>query len=73
MSQQEILGYLACALVLLTFSMRALAPLRAVAIASNLVFIAYAVSAQLMPVLVLHALLLPLNAIRLWQALNSET
>lgn len=65
----EVLGYAAAGLVLATFSARSLRALRSLAIASNLLFIAYAASAGLMPVLVLHALLLPLNALRLHQAL----
>jgi hypothetical protein len=44
-----------------------------VAIASNLMFIAYAFSAHLLPVLVLHALLLPLNARRLREALATPS
>ena len=66
----DVLGYAAAALVLATFSVRSIVPLRMVAIASNLLFIAYAASAHLLPVLVLHALLLPLNAWRLRQALR---
>ena len=65
----DLLGYAAAGLVLATFSARSLATLRALAIVSNLLFIAYAACAGLLPVLVLHALLLPLNAIRLRQAL----
>jgi hypothetical protein len=65
----DLLGYAAAGLVLATFSARAITTLRALAIASNLLFIAYAACAGLAPVLVLHALLLPLNAIRLRQAL----
>jgi CRP/FNR family cyclic AMP-dependent transcriptional regulator len=40
-------------------------PLRCVAIASNLAFIAYGALADLGPVLVLHLLLLPVNVGRL--------
>jgi hypothetical protein len=64
----DLLGYLAAGLVLLTFSTRSIRALRSVAIASNLMFIVYALAAELPPVLALHALLLPLNAWRLWQA-----
>ena len=41
--------------------------LRVVTIASNVSFIAYAGAAHLLPVLVLHAALLPINVWRLWQ------
>jgi CRP/FNR family transcriptional regulator, cyclic AMP receptor protein len=65
MSVAEPLGYLASALVLAAFCMRDMTRLRWMAIASNLAFIAYAVQADLAPVLVLHLLLLPVNVQRL--------
>ncbi len=61
----ELIGYLASALVLATFCMRDMVALRCTAIASNLAFIAYAGLADLAPVLVLHLMLLPVNALRL--------
>jgi hypothetical protein len=64
----DLLGYSAAALVLLTFLSRSMTALRVIAIVSNLMFIAYAVVATLPPVLLLHGMLLPLNAWRLWQA-----
>lgn len=60
----EAAGYAASALVFLTFYMKTLIPLRLLAIASNVVFIVYALGADLMPVLILHAALLPLNILR---------
>ncbi|MEM6944525.1 MAG: cyclic nucleotide-binding domain-containing protein [Pseudomonadota bacterium] len=60
----EIAGYLASGLVFLTFCMKTLIPLRVLAILSNIAFIAYSWGAGLMPVLILHAALLPLNLIR---------
>ena len=66
----ELLGYTASGLVLITFSVRSIPALRSVAIASNLMFIVYAACAGLMPVLVLHAVLLPLNIVRLHQSLQ---
>ena len=73
MSAVEVVGYLASALVLATFCMRDMVPLRCVAIASNLAFIAYGALADLGPVLVLHLLLLPVNLLRLagWRASTS--
>ncbi len=65
MSYIDLIGYLASALVLATFSMRGMRALRCMAIASNLAFIAYAALAGLAPVLVLHLLLLPVNVQRL--------
>ncbi len=64
----DLLGYSAAALVLVTFLAQQITTLRAIAIASNVMFIAYASLAWLPPVLVLHALLLPINVWRLWQA-----
>ena len=66
-TDSDLLGYAAAILVLATFCMQSMNALRWVAIASNLTFIAYACSAKLAPVLLLHALLLPINVIRLFQ------
>jgi hypothetical protein len=67
MNRIDLLGYVACLLVLATFSMRGMVTLRLMAIASNLAFIAYAALAGIHPVLLLHALLLPMNAWRLME------
>src|SRR5262245_56334429 len=64
------LGYLASVLVLLTFCMSTMLSLRAAAIASNLAFIAYGVSADIYPVLILHIILLPVNAVLLVQMIT---
>jgi hypothetical protein len=63
----DALGWLASALVLATFCMRGMVALRLTAIASNLAFIVWGLSAGIHPVLMLHVLLLPLNTIRLMQ------
>jgi hypothetical protein len=68
----DLLGYAAAGLVLLTFLAQSMNTLRAVAIASNVMFIAYALVAGLPPVLLLHVLLLPLNAWRLWQTVRAQ-
>jgi len=68
MHSSEWIGYLASLLVLATFCMQGMVALRAVAIASNVAFIAYAVVAGIGPVLLLHALLLPMNIYRLLQS-----
>lgn len=67
MNAVDATGYVAAALVLATFCMRSMWKLRWIAIASNLAFIAYAVLANLGPVFALHALLLPINVVRLEQ------
>jgi hypothetical protein len=68
MDAPELIGYLASLLVLVTFCMSGMVALRTVAIASNVAFIGYAALAGISPVLVLHALLLPMNVYRLLQA-----
>jgi hypothetical protein len=61
----DIIGYLASGLVVLTFYMREMLPLRLAAMASNCAFLCYGVALGLGPVVVLHSLLLPLNIWRL--------
>jgi CRP/FNR family cyclic AMP-dependent transcriptional regulator len=67
LTSSDFFGYLAAVLVLATFSMRTMVPLRITGIASNCVFIAYAYVAAAYPVLILHIILLPLNSLRLYQ------
>ena len=57
----DALGWIAAALMLLTFSCREARHLRPLAAATNLAFVAYGVMAGLVPVLTLHLLLLPIN------------
>ena len=66
----EGVGYCASLLVFCTFYMKTMIPLRCVAIASNVAFITYGLAGGIYPVLVLHAVLLPLNAHRLRQMLT---
>jgi len=61
----DLFGWIAGALVLATFCLRTMIPLRCVAIASNLAFIAYGLMASALPIVVLHLALLPMNALRL--------
>ena len=70
MTVTDLIGYLASSLVLAAFCMRNMVALRGLAMASNLAFIFYGAMAELGPVLVLHLLLLPINALRLihWRA-----
>ena len=63
----EGIGYLASLLVFCTFYMKTMIPLRCVAITSNVVFMTYGLVGKVYPVFVLHAILLPLNCIRLRQ------
>lgn len=63
----DLIGFAASALVFLTFCMQTLLPLRIIAIASNIMFIAYGLFAGLVPILILHAVLLPVN---IWRTLQ---
>jgi CRP/FNR family transcriptional regulator, cyclic AMP receptor protein len=72
MRPAELVGYLASALVFATFTMQAMLPLRLIAIASNVMFLAYGHLADAMPIVLLHAGLLPLNALRLCQTLRAQ-
>ena len=67
MNACEPIGYLASLLVLATFCMRDMLALRMVAIASNVAFIVYGTLAGIGPVLLLHAVLLPVNVFRLFE------
>lgn len=66
----DLIGFAASALVFLTFCMQTLLPLRIIAIASNILFIAYGIFAGLVPILILHAVLLPVNIWRTVQQLQ---
>ena len=70
MTMVDGLGFVAAGLVLATFCMKRLVPLRGMAISSNLAFILYGYAAGVEPVLVLHLILLPVNVIRLLEALR---
>lgn len=63
----DMLGWGAGALVLTSFYVKTMIPLRMIAMASNVAFAAYGLLAGAIPILVLHCLLLPLNAVRLMQ------
>lgn len=64
MAEADLLGWSAAALMVCTFACREPRCMRPLAVLTNLAFIGYGAAASLMPVLVLHALLLPIN---LWR------
>ena len=66
-----ISGYAASTLVLFTFVAKDMRLLRTIAIFSNLAFITYGTIEWLPPVLFLHLVLLPLNIVRLREALRA--
>lgn len=63
----DVVGYCASLLVFCTFYMKTMIPLRTVAIASNVAFLTFGLASRVYPVAVLHAILLPLNFLRLQQ------
>lgn len=63
----DLTGLVAAVFVILAFFSHKPKSLRIYAIFSNLLFVYYAAEVGLMPVLMLHAVLLPLNIIRLFQ------
>ena len=73
MTSVDGLGFIAAGLVLGAFCMKRLVALRATAIGSNLAFILYGYAAGIKPVLVLHLVLMPVNLIRLVEALRAGT
>ena len=66
----EACGYAGALLTLFTFAMTKMIPLRVIGIAANFAFIGYGALAPIYPVMGLHAILLPLNALRLYQMLQ---
>jgi len=64
----QALGWAAALLTLLTFFSADMRRLRLLALAANAAFIAYGSAADLLPVLVLHLALVPVNLWRLNQA-----
>jgi hypothetical protein len=78
MQSMQFVAWLAAALVFTSFFMTTMLALRCVAVASNFAFIAFAllgyessVFDKVLPILVLHTALLPLNLHRLRQVLRS--
>lgn len=72
MSWIDLLGWIAAGFTLLAHGMRTMLPLRIAGIGANLFFIAYSVSAGIVPTLALHVVLLPFNLYRLWEILRTR-
>jgi CRP/FNR family cyclic AMP-dependent transcriptional regulator len=67
MHWSEAFGYVAAVCTFASFMMKTMIPLRVIGLSANLFFIAYGLFGGHYPVLVLHALLLPMNAARLYE------
>jgi hypothetical protein len=61
----DLLGWVASLLTLITFAQTRMIALRVTAILASIFFIAYGAIGHFLPVLTLHAILLPLNSVRL--------
>ena len=71
MALNDLIGCIAATLVLATFCTKRMAQLRALAIVSNIAFVAYGYRAGLFPILFLHITMLPINVFRLHQELSA--
>ena len=69
----DALGWAACLMTLVTFVQQRMLPLRAAAILANVFFIGYAAIGHYLPILALHATLLPINCQRLVSLLSFRT
>jgi hypothetical protein len=61
-----IIGLIGAALSLVSFMMKSMLPLRLIALSANVFFICYGVLESNVVALVLHTILLPINAKRAW-------
>ncbi len=73
MTLSDAAGYVASAMVLLTFLTKDMRLLRVLAIGSNVAFATYGLLVWLPPVFCLHLLLLPINALRLREVLTAQS
>jgi energy-converting hydrogenase Eha subunit E len=67
-----MIGFLAAASTVAAFSCSRMVALRLAAIAANVLFIAYGSALGLMPVLLLHCILLPVNLMRLHRCIKDR-
>ncbi|MGI9025464.1 MAG: hypothetical protein ACR2GP_07755 [Burkholderiaceae bacterium] len=67
----DALGWIAALLMITTFCCVRTHHLRACALAANLGFIAYGYVGHLLPIVILHMVLLPVNGYRLVQAMRN--
>ena len=61
----DLCGFVAAAMTLATFAQRTMLPMRRTALLATLFFILYGWLGPFYPVLILHLILLPVNAVRL--------
>jgi len=68
----EIIGWLAAGFTLLTYSQKTMMRLRITGVMANILFITWALAVGVLPPLILHVCLLPLNLYRLLQILRMK-
>ena len=66
----DLLGHLGALVIIATYSMKTMIPLRVAGIVGSCIFITYGYLSGTWPVLMLHLVVLPLNAVRLYQMLQ---
>ena len=66
----EGIGWAASILTVATYAVNTMIPLRILAIVSSVFFLIYGVLTEIWPMVVMEALLLPINAYRFWQILT---
>lgn len=69
-SLADIIAYVGNVVVIVTYSMRTMIPLRILGMCSNVIFLAYSALLGLFPLMILQCILLPLNGFRLFQMLR---
>jgi CRP/FNR family cyclic AMP-dependent transcriptional regulator len=70
MNAIDLLGHLGALVIIATYSMKTMIPLRVAGIAGSCIFITYGYLSGTWPVLMLHLVVLPLNSVRLYQMLQ---
>ena len=70
MNAIDLLGHLGALVIIATYSMKTMIPLRVAGIAGSCIFITYGYLSGTWPVLMLHLVVLPLNSVRLHQMLQ---
>jgi hypothetical protein len=69
----DLMGWAAAGVTMMTFACQDMRRLRVLALLANAAFIAYGAMAMLLPVLVLHLILAPINLLRLWSLRRAQS
>lgn len=70
LSLADVIGYVGNVVVIVTYSMRTMIPLRILGMCSNAIFLVYSALLGLFPLMILQCILLPLNGFRLYQMIR---